>query len=238
MDNRAKYLGMIDEVLEEPNSLSKDWVELLAQMRVRLSAPAHPVAAGRLTQRNGVDGKPYFVGCFERCGGDPDREKCNTCEMELQICNRLAEYEDYEDLTGEAFRIVGEYSRKLMQKWMEEELLREAVQKTSILFYPEKKTALALIKELHGCDECRLMILPVVPRMKARSENEVKVIEDGEIWSYHVTEIIVGENGDGRGEVMFCTMDGDAFPIREFGKRVFLSEESARRALEGAKHAD
>ena len=114
---------------------------------------------------------------------------------------------------------------------MEEELLREAVQKTNILFYPEKKTVLALLDELRGGGERRLMILPVVPSMKACSENEVKVIEDGEIWSCHVTEITVWENGDGRGEVMFCTMDGDAFSIRDFGKRVFLSGEDARRVL-------
>ena len=87
LQNREKYIGMIDEVLEEPNNLSKDWLELLSEMRELLRlAPAGRVgetlyiaAGGRVIEsqvcricfdRDGWKGVLSFnceTGCRDQC---------------------------------------------------------------------------------------------------------------------------------------------------------------------------
>ena len=53
----------------------------------------------RLTARN-ERGQAYFPYCFrpETCEGLGTSEKCGTCELTHKVCEKLAEYEDLEQL--------------------------------------------------------------------------------------------------------------------------------------------
>lgn len=53
----------------------------------------------RLTARN-ERGKAYFPYCFRKdtCEGLGASEKCDTCELTQIVCERLAEYEELEQL--------------------------------------------------------------------------------------------------------------------------------------------
>lgn len=53
----------------------------------------------RLTARN-ERGKAYFPYCFRKdtCEGLGASEKCDTCELTQIVCERLAEYEEMEQL--------------------------------------------------------------------------------------------------------------------------------------------
>lgn len=50
----------------------------------------------RLTARD-EQGFSHYPYCFEKCNGDSVGIKCQTCDFEEKICNRLAEYEDLEE---------------------------------------------------------------------------------------------------------------------------------------------
>lgn len=49
----------------------------------------------RLTKRT-ARGKPYYPPCFDRpkCDGKGYSKRCNRCDVELAVCERLAAYED------------------------------------------------------------------------------------------------------------------------------------------------
>jgi hypothetical protein len=53
----------------------------------------------RLTARN-RRGKAYFPYCFreDTCEGLGTSEKCGTCELTHMVCEKLAEYEDLEQI--------------------------------------------------------------------------------------------------------------------------------------------
>ena len=50
----------------------------------------------RLTKRD-EQGFVHYPYCFEKCNGDAIGIKCQTCDFEEKICNKLAEYKDLEE---------------------------------------------------------------------------------------------------------------------------------------------
>lgn len=50
----------------------------------------------RLTARD-EQGFAHYPYCFEKCNGDAVGIKCQTCDFDDKICNKLAEYEDLEE---------------------------------------------------------------------------------------------------------------------------------------------
>lgn len=52
----------------------------------------------RLTKRN-EHGKAYYPYCFKEntCDGIGTSEKCNDCNFNTRVCEKLAEYEDLEE---------------------------------------------------------------------------------------------------------------------------------------------
>ena len=50
----------------------------------------------RLTARD-EQGFAHYPHCFEKCNGDAVGIKCQTCDFDDKICNKLAEYEDLEE---------------------------------------------------------------------------------------------------------------------------------------------
>ena len=50
----------------------------------------------RLTKRD-KHGFAHYPYCFEKCDGDGTGIRCQTCDFEEKICDKLAEYEDLEE---------------------------------------------------------------------------------------------------------------------------------------------
>ena len=50
----------------------------------------------RLTKRD-KHGFAHYPYCFEKCDGDGTGIRCQTCDFEEKICNKLADYEDLEE---------------------------------------------------------------------------------------------------------------------------------------------
>ena len=50
----------------------------------------------RLTKRD-KHGFAHYPYCFEKCDGDGIGIRCQTCDFEEKICNKLADYEDLEE---------------------------------------------------------------------------------------------------------------------------------------------
>lgn len=51
----------------------------------------------RLTKLNKQGTDYYYPTCFQTCDGDGYSEKCDDCNFENKICNKLGEYEDLEE---------------------------------------------------------------------------------------------------------------------------------------------
>lgn len=51
----------------------------------------------RLTKRNKADTAYYYPLCFKKCNGFGASEKCNKCELNVQACEKLGQYEDSEE---------------------------------------------------------------------------------------------------------------------------------------------
>ena len=49
----------------------------------------------RLTKRD-ENGNAHYPYCYEKCDGDGIGIRCQTCDFEEKICNKLADYEDLE----------------------------------------------------------------------------------------------------------------------------------------------
>ena len=49
----------------------------------------------RLTKRD-ENGNAHYPYCYEKCDGDGIGIRCQTCDLEEKICNKLADYEDLE----------------------------------------------------------------------------------------------------------------------------------------------
>lgn len=50
----------------------------------------------RLTKRD-ENGNAHYPYCYEKCDGDGIGIRCQTCDLEEKICNKLADYEDLEE---------------------------------------------------------------------------------------------------------------------------------------------
>ena len=50
----------------------------------------------RLTDKND-DGNYIYPKCFEKCDGFVVSRKCDNCEIEASICEKLGKYEDLEE---------------------------------------------------------------------------------------------------------------------------------------------
>ena len=50
----------------------------------------------RLTKRD-ENGNAHYPYCYEKCDGDGIGIRCQTCDFEEKICDKLAEYEDLEE---------------------------------------------------------------------------------------------------------------------------------------------
>ena len=51
----------------------------------------------RLTRRNEQNTGYYYPKCFEECDGMGTTDKCNSCNITSDVCERLGRYEDAEE---------------------------------------------------------------------------------------------------------------------------------------------
>ena len=51
----------------------------------------------RLTRRNEQNTGYYYPKCFEKCDGMGTSDKCNSCNITSDICDKLGQYEDAEE---------------------------------------------------------------------------------------------------------------------------------------------
>ena len=94
------------------------------------------------------------------------------------------------------------------------------------------KEKLKHIEELVAAEnEGRLVVLKCVPALKPYMKNTLYIIDDGEVFDDFVTEVNMGENGNGELVAAYIMCEGDVFTENDFGKTVFLTEEEAQKAL-------
>ena len=72
----------------------------------------------RLTDRNG-SGKHYFRECFERCNGEPESGACDYCEFLEEVCERLGQYEDQEEIGKVPQELTDRYVESIAYRCME-----------------------------------------------------------------------------------------------------------------------
>ena len=141
-------------------------------------------------------------------------EKHTTQEWIDLLTDRLAAYED-----------TGLEPEAIKKAFNEEALLKLTCQYLNST--PERLLELA-----HADQVGRLVVLLCEPSMKPYAQNTVYIIEDGKIVEDYVTEVIVGEDLNGKRSVINYTFDGFAYRQECIGKTVFRTEEDAKAALE------
>lgn len=129
-----------------------------------------------------------------------------------ELRHRLAVYED----TGLEPEVCANY------KTFEDEAISKGV------------TFKRIVELMNAGSKGRLVVLPRIPCAKpGYREGALYLIESNEVVETYLAEAIVGENGDGKIDVAYCTHDGDTFMQCDIGKTVFLSREEAEAALQG-----
>ena len=72
----------------------------------------------RLTEKNKADTGYFYPNCFEKCSGMGCTSKCDACELQMQICEKLGRYEDI-GLTPEQIMGIDRMYRELAEKLAE-----------------------------------------------------------------------------------------------------------------------
>lgn len=168
----------------------------------------------RLTKRE--NGHTHYPRCFEEpCGGMGCRTE--DCGFKVEICERLAAYED----TG-----------------LEPEEVNDAVVGSKLLAKSQLVSAFGVaaerLRELAEADKDeRVVVLPVKPVLTPIISSMLYIIEDGDIYEDALYEAVVGMSESGKTNVVYMTLsDQMIFEQADIGKTVFLTREEAEKALE------
>ncbi len=170
----------------------------------------------RLTKRE--NGHAHYPRCFEEpCGGMGCR--IEDCEFKVEICERLAAYEDTKLEPEEVLpkNKADEIALKLMR----------LADLESICNYTR-------LRELAEADKNgRVVALPVKPVLTPILSSVLYIIEDGEIYEDALYEAVVGMSESGKVNVVYTTLSNQMiFEQADIGKTVFLTREEAEKALE------
>lgn len=144
---------------------------------------------------------------------------CRTedCGFKVEICERLAAYED----TG-----------------LEPEEVNDAVVGSKLLAKSQLVSAFGVaaerLRELAEADKDeRVVVLPVKPVLTPIISSMLYIIEDGDIYEDALYEAVVGMSESGKTNVVYTTLsDQMIFEQADIGKTVFLTREEAEKALE------
>lgn len=168
----------------------------------------------RLTKRE--NGHTHYPRCFEEpCGGMGCRTE--DCGFKVEICERLAAYED----TG----LEPDEVAALQKDWSD---LRTMIGECG---------GVDRLRELAAADkDGRLVVLPVKPVLTPIISSMLYIIEDGDIYEDALYEAVVGMSESGKTNVVYTTLsDQMIFEQADIGKTVFLTREEAEKALEAMK---
>lgn len=169
----------------------------------------------RLTKRE--NGHTHYPRCFEEpCGGMGCRTE--DCGFKVEICERLAAYED----TG----LEPDEVAALQKDWSD---LRTMIGECG---------GVDRLRELAAADkDGRLVVLPVKPVLTPIISSMLYIIEDGDIYEDALYEAVVGMSESGKTNVVYTTLsDQMIFEQADIGKTVFLTREEAEAALEAMKN--
>lgn len=171
----------------------------------------------RMTKRE--NGHVHYPRCFEEpCGGMGCRTE--DCGFKVEICERLAAYED----TG-----------------LEPEEVNDAVVGSKLLAKSQLVSAFGVaaerLRELAEADKDeRVVVLPVKPVLTPIISSMLYIIKDGDIYEDALYEAVVGMSESGKTNVVYTTLsDQMIFEQADIGKTVSLTREEAEKALEAMK---
>ena len=140
---------------------------------------------------------------------------CRTedCGFKVEICERLAAYED-----------TGREPEEIDMDHEAAETLRQLC----------RGCDLDRLEELVEADKGgRLVVLPVKPVLTPIISSVLYIIEDGVIYEDALYEAVVGMSESGKTNVVYTTLsDQMIFEQADIGKTVFLTREEAEKALE------
>ena len=143
---------------------------------------------------------------------------CRTedCGFKVEICERLAAYED-----------TGREPEEIDMDHEAAETLRQLC----------RGCDLDRLEELVEADKGgRLVVLPVKPVLTPIISSVLYIIEDGVIYEDALYEAVVGMSESGKTNVVYTTLsDQMIFEQADIGKTVFLTREEAEKALEAMK---
>ena len=167
----------------------------------------------RLTKRE--NGHAHYPRCFEEpCGGMGCRTE--DCEFKVEICERLADYEDTKREPEEVSAL--------------EKLFDYALEESKTL--AEQLELLNRIRDLAEADkDGRLVVLPC-------KVGDVVYGFHGEKTILPMVAKWIETNTDGWCiAVQYAPMAPRFYQFSDFGKTVFLTYEEAKKALEAMKNA-
>lgn len=173
----------------------------------------------RMTKRE--NGHVYYPRCFEEpCGG----MGCLTedCGFKVEICERLAAYED-----------TGLEPEEVLPKDKADEIALKLMRLADF----ESLCSYDRLRELAEADKDeRAVVLPVRPVLTPILSSMLYIIEDGDIYEDALYEAVVGMSENGKMNVVYTTLsDQIIFEQADIGKTVFLTREAAEKALEAMK---
>ena len=160
----------------------------------------------RLTKRE--NGHTHYPRCFEEpCGGMGCRTE--DCGFKVEICERLAAYED----TG----LEPDEVAALQKDWSD---LRTMIGECG---------GVDRLRELAAADkDGRLVVLPVKPVLTPIISSMLYIIEDGDIYEDALYEAVVGMSESGKTNVVYTTLsDQMIFEQADIGKTVFLTDRKS-----------
>jgi hypothetical protein len=164
----------------------------------------------RLTKRE--NGHAHYPRCFEEpCGGMGCRTE--DCEFRVEICNRLAAYED-----------TGLEPEEVLPKDKADEIALKLMRLADL----ENFCSYTRLRELAEADkDGRLVVLPCKAGdgLWTFCSHPVK-----QVYSFTVTDISTLN-----GRTMLNTSRCGVIDARDVGKTVFLTREEAEKALEAMK---
>ena len=187
----------------------------------------------RLTKRE--NGHAHYPKCFEEpCGGMGCRTE--DCEFKVEICERLAAYEDT-GLTPEEINDLA--SVREISPEAEYAINKHAdniIERLDKLLYQTDDDA--CLRELAEADKAgRLVVLPVRPVLTQSIGSMLYIIEDGEIVEDSLCEALAGMGSNGEINIFYTTLsDQISFEQADIGKTVFLTRDEAEKTLEAMKN--
>nr|DAG76158.1 MAG TPA: hypothetical protein [Caudoviricetes sp.] len=173
----------------------------------------------RLTKRE--NGHTHYPRCFEEpCGGMGCRTE--DCGFKVEICERLAAYED-----------TGLEPEEVLPKDKADEIALKLMRLADL----ESLCNYTRLRELAEADkDGRVVVLPVRPALTPILSSMLYIIEDGDIYEDALYEAVVGMSENGKMNVVYTTLsDQIIFEQADIGKTVFLTREEAEKALEAMK---